>query len=114
MDLTAALAAAAAIDQRKVYRIIIAQNLLSLKRFSPEAVVHEFFSAARKEGAAKCQDFSVFTQLRGDPMQSPPVIALCKVLTGIDSMTLPGFSPDSSAAVLAGVRQLMRESGSFT
>ncbi len=82
--------------------------------FSPEAVVHEFFSAARKAGAAKCQGYSVFTQLRGDPLQSQPVLALCRVLTGTENMTLPGFSLETSAAVLAGVRQLMRQSGSFT
>jgi hypothetical protein len=90
------------------------QNFLSLKCFQPEVVVHEvFFAAARKAEAARCQDYSVFVQLRGDPMQSQPVLALCRVLTGIESMTLPGFFPDTSVAVLAGVRQLMRESGSF-
>jgi hypothetical protein len=115
MDLTATLAAAAAIDERKADLIIMAKNLLSLKRFRPEAVVHEFFAAARNAGAVRYQDWTVFVQLRGDPMLSPPVQALCRVLEGVENMKLPGFSLDTSAAVLAGVRQLMRESGgSFT
>ena len=111
MDSIAALSAAAAKDQQQADLIRMLKNLQLLKRFRPEAVVTEFFTYARQAGSDICRVWSCFVQLGPDPLQSPPVVALCRVITGTEFMTLPGFSPETSAAVFAGVRQLMHESG---
>ena len=110
-ELSAALSTAAAKDQQQADFIRMMQNLKLLKRFRPEAVVMEYFTFFRREGSEVCRNWTCFKDLGPDPLQSPPVIALCRVITGTEFMTLPGFSPETSAAVLAGVRQLICESG---
>ena len=113
-ELSAALSTAAAKDQQQADFIRMMQNLKLLKRFRLEAVVMEYFTFFRLEGSEVCRNWTCFKDLGPDPLQSPPVIALCRVITvitGTEFMTLPGFSPETSAAVLAGVRQLICESG---
>ena len=81
-----------------------------LKSFRPEAVVTKFFANARLTRV--CKDWSVFPELR-ELEASAPCVALRRVIEEGVQMTLPGFDAETSAAVLTGVRQIVRETGSF-
>ncbi len=58
----------------------------------------EYFTFFRREGSEVCRNWTCFKDLGPDPLQSPPVIVLCRVITGTEFMTLPGFSPETSAS----------------
>ena len=85
-----------------------------LKSFRPEAVVSKFFAAART--TAVCQYWSVYEELRqlenSDPLT--PCVALRRGIEENVVMTLPGFDANTSATVLAGAREIILETGSFT
>ncbi len=82
-ELSAALSAAAAKDQQQVDFIRMMQNLKLLKHFRLEAVVMEYFTFFRREGSEVMPQLDVlFKDLGPDSLQSPPVIALCRVITG--------------------------------
>ncbi len=59
------------------------------------------------------QHWSVIDELR-QLDDSDPCVALRRVIEENIVMTLPGFDAETSATILAGVRQIIGETGSFT
>ncbi len=108
--LTAALSAGAASDRRHASLILFVSAFSLLKSYRPEAVVTKFFAAARKTRV--CKDWSVFPELK-ELEASAPCVALRRVIEEGVQMTLPGFDAETSAVFLTGVRQIVRETGSF-
>ena len=105
--LEAELAKADARDQRKFDMLRMVQHVHHLRSLRPESIVQEFFGAARLLTAGP-QPRHVPTDwpelMKG--LDSAPCIAIGRLLDSDVIVTLPGFTPATSAACLAGCRRL--------
>jgi hypothetical protein len=105
--LEAELAKADARDQRKLDLLRMMQHVNLLRRFRPESIVQEFFGAARLRTAGPTPRHvpTDWPELMAG-LDSAPCIAIRRLLDSDVIVTLPGFTPATSAACLAGCRRM--------
>ncbi len=105
--LAAALVQAAARDQRKVEVWRMKMNFQLMMSYRPEAVIRAFFASVRLRtaGIPPRHVPTEWPELeRG--IASPPLVAIGAVIDSDGSMTFPGFTPEISAACIAGCRAI--------
>ena len=105
--LAAELVQAAARDQRKVDVMLMMQNFKLMKSFRPEAVICAFFASARHKTAGVQPRYvpAEWPELNAG-IDSPPCVAIGRVINSDVIMTFPGFTPEISAACIAGCRAI--------